>query len=203
MPLVKTTDLEESVLNGNELDRLHFVNTRVRFCGRSMASSDCRLSAVKLRRYSMSAEVVLIHKKDKKKEEAPPPPTKGVYIFPNGDRYDGEYQHGSDGSLERNGYGVHTTTDGSVYEGEWKGDKMNGRGKLTHPSGALYEGEFVNNQFHGQGKYTWKNNSFYEGQFNENKMEGTGQFTDTEGQMWTGTFRYKAAPGLRFELKMN
>nr|XP_022328185.1 MORN repeat-containing protein 1-like isoform X1 [Crassostrea virginica] len=142
-------------------------------------------------------------KKDKKKEEVPPPPTKGVYIFPNGDKYDGEYQHGSDGSLERNGYGVHTTTEGAVYEGEWKGDKMNGRGKLAHPSGALYEGEFVNNQFHGQGKYTWKNNSFYEGQFKENKMEGTGQFTDTEGQMWTGTFRYKAAPGLRFELKMN
>lgn len=82
---------------------------------------------------------------------------------------DGEYQHGSDGSLERNGYGVHTTTDGAVYEGEWKGDKMNGRGKLIHPSGAVYDGEFVNNQFHGQGKYTWKNNSFYEGQFNENK----------------------------------
>ena len=82
---------------------------------------------------------------------------------------DGEYQHGSDGSLERNGYGVHTTTEGAVYEGEWKGDKMNGRGKLAHPSGALYEGEFVNNQFHGQGKYTWKNNSFYEGQFKENK----------------------------------
>jgi hypothetical protein len=29
-------------------------------------------------------------KKDKKKDEAPPPPTKGVYIFPNGDKY-GKY----------------------------------------------------------------------------------------------------------------
>lgn len=42
MPLEKTTDLEESVLNGKELDLLHFVNTRVRLCGRSMASSNCR-----------------------------------------------------------------------------------------------------------------------------------------------------------------
>ncbi|KAK3087614.1 hypothetical protein FSP39_008381, partial [Pinctada imbricata] len=142
-------------------------------------------------------------KKDKKKEEAPPAITKGIYLFPNGDKYDGEYQHGSDGSLDRCGYGVHTTTEGTVYEGEWSKDKMNGKGKLSHPSGAVYEGQFVNNQFHGNGKYTWPNQSCYEGEFCENKLEGTGQFTDTEGQVWTGTFRYKAAPGLRFRLNLD
>jgi len=142
-------------------------------------------------------------RKDKnKKEEAPPVINKGVYMFPNGDRYDGEYQHASDGSIERNGCGTHTTSEGSVYVGDWSGDKMNGKGKLTHPSGAEYEGEFVNNQFHGNGKYRWPNTSCYEGQFIENKLEGTGQFTDTEGQVWTGTFRYKAAPGLRFKLNL-
>ena len=31
-------------------------------------------------------------------------------------------------------------------------------------------------------------------------MEGDGYFTDVDGQIWTGTFRYKAAPGLRFKL---
>ena len=82
---------------------------------------------------------------------------------------DGEYQHGSDGSLDRNGFGVHTTSDGTVYEGEWRGDKMNGKGKLSHPSGAVYEGSFVNNQFHGNGKYTWPNQSSYEGDFVENR----------------------------------
>lgn len=30
---------------------------------------------------------IITDKKDKKKEEVPPPPTKGVYIFPNGDKY--------------------------------------------------------------------------------------------------------------------
>ena len=33
-------------------------------------------------------------------------------------------------------------------------------------------------------------------------MEGSGEFTDTECQVWSGTFRYKAAPGLRFKLSV-
>ena len=32
------------------------------------------------------------------------------------------------------------------------------------------------------------------------RMEGDGKFTDTDGQVWSGTFRYKAAPGLRFQV---
>lgn len=37
--------------------------------------------------WKIIASIFIADKKDKKKEEAPPPPTKGVYIFPNGDRY--------------------------------------------------------------------------------------------------------------------
>ncbi|KAJ8321944.1 hypothetical protein KUTeg_000415 [Tegillarca granosa] len=145
-----------------------------------------------------------VYKKDKKKEgDSPPEILRTTYIFPNGDRYDGEYKHASDGSLERDGQGTHTTKDRTVYDGSWKEDKMNGTGRLVHPSGAVYEGDFINNQFHGKGKYSWPNGSRYEGEFNENRMEGEGQFMDTEGQMWTGTFRYRAAPGLRFKLNMD
>ncbi|XP_067664362.1 MORN repeat-containing protein 2-like [Haliotis asinina] len=142
-------------------------------------------------------------KKDKKKgDDGPEEKLKGVYMFANGDKYDGEYSKTETGALERNGEGTHTTTEGVVYEGQWAGDKMNGQGKLTHPSGSVYIGEFNNNQFHGTGKYIWPNGSFYEGQFIENRMEGDGDFTDTENQTWTGTFRYRAAPGLRFKLNM-
>ena len=82
---------------------------------------------------------------------------------------DGEYCQSSDGGLERNGSGVHTTKEGVIYRGQWKADKMNGVGRLEHPSGAVYEGEFVNNKFHGTGKYTWPNGSSYEGAFQENR----------------------------------
>ncbi|RMX43099.1 hypothetical protein pdam_00006841 [Pocillopora damicornis] len=125
----------------------------------------------------------------------------GVYMFPNGDKYDGEYIQADEGLL-RQGYGTHTTVDGLSYYGNWSGDKMNGQGKLLHPSGAIYEGEFVNNMFHGFGKYTWPDGSFYEGNFNENKLEGQGTFTDVKSQVWYGKFTHKAAPGLKFKLCM-
>lgn len=125
----------------------------------------------------------------------------GVYVFPNGDKYDGEYIQTEEG-LQRHGYGVHTTSEGLSYQGKWEDDKMNGEGKLLHPSGALYEGQFVNNMFHGYGKYTWSDGSFYEGNFNENKLEGHGTFTDVHSQVWYGNFTHKAAPGLKFKLNL-
>ncbi|KAL5013666.1 hypothetical protein ScPMuIL_007936 [Solemya velum] len=142
-------------------------------------------------------------KKDKKKEDVAPTVAVGTYIFSNGDKYEGDYIHSDDNSIERSGTGTHTSADGTVYNGMWSGDKMNGEGTLRHPSGAVYEGNFVNNQFNGSGKYSWANGSFYEGRFVENRMEGQGCFTDTEGQVWTGTFRYRAAPGLAFKLSLD
>lgn len=141
-------------------------------------------------------------KKDKKRE-GPPEVTSCVYMFPNGDKYEGECIQTENGSIERTGQGIHIGATGIIYQGSWEGDRMNGLGKLLHPSGASYEGDFVNNQFHGNGKYTWPNKSYYNGQFVENRMEGEGEFTDTEGQVWTGLFRYKAAPGLKFKLAMS
>lgn len=142
-------------------------------------------------------------KKDKKKpEDTGPTILSGTYVFPNGDRYEGEYIQ-TDGGIVRYGKGKQTTTDGTVYDGEWCDDKMTGKGTLSHPSGSVYEGEFVRNQFHGTGKYMWPNGSFYDGDFVENKLEGKGYFTDTEGQVWTGQFRYKAAPGLQFQLRLD
>lgn len=35
------------------------------------------------------------------------------------------------------------------------------------------------------------------------RLEGEGEFTDTDGQVWMGTFRYRAAPGLRFKLNLD
>ncbi|XP_039253379.2 uncharacterized protein LOC120330484 [Styela clava] len=133
------------------------------------------------------------------KVEAPP---QGEFVFPNNDRYKGEYKLNESRTIERDGVGTHTTSNGMRYTGQWSQDKMNGNGVLDLPSGAVYEGEFLNNQFHGVGTYTWPNGCVYKGSFSNNKLLGEGAFMDTEEQTWVGNFHYKAAPGLKFKLKL-
>ncbi|KAB1267258.1 MORN repeat-containing protein 2, partial [Camelus dromedarius] len=124
------------------------------------------------------------------------------FVFPNGDKYDGDCTRTSSGVFERNGIGIHTTPNGTVYTGSWKDDKMNGFGRLEHFSGAVYEGHFKDNMFHGLGTYTFPTGAKYTGNFNENRVEGEGQYTDIQGLEWCGNFHFTAAPGLRLKLHM-
>ncbi|XP_077620346.1 MORN repeat-containing protein 2, partial [Crocuta crocuta] len=124
------------------------------------------------------------------------------FIFPNGDKYDGDCTRTSSGIFERNGIGIHTTPNGIVYTGSWKDDKMNGFGRLEHFSGAVYEGHFKDNMFHGLGTYTFPTGAKYTGNFNENRVEGEGQYTDVQGLEWCGNFHFTAAPGLKLKLHM-
>lgn len=52
----------------------------------------------------------------------------GIYVFPNGDKYEGEYRLSTDGVIERQGRGVYTSSDGTTYSGEWAKDAMCGQG---------------------------------------------------------------------------
>ncbi|XP_060988968.1 MORN repeat-containing protein 4-like [Dama dama] len=124
------------------------------------------------------------------------------FIFPNGDKYDGDGTRTSSGVIERNGIGIHTTPNGIVYTGSWKDDKMNGFGELEHFSGAVYEGHFKDIMFHGLGTYTFPTGAKYTGNFNENRVEGEGQYTDIQGLEWCSNFHFTAAPGLRLKLHM-
>ncbi|XP_054480941.1 MORN repeat-containing protein 2 [Anoplopoma fimbria] len=126
-------------------------------------------------------------------------PIKVAYIFPNGDRYEGECSRSASGVMKRSGAGKHTSACGIIYIGEWLEDKMHGRGTLQHPSGALYEGELKDNMYHGTGTYTFPDGSTYKGHFHNNRLEGDGAFTDTQGLVWTGEFLGKAALGLKMQ----
>ncbi|XP_040001023.1 MORN repeat-containing protein 2 isoform X3 [Xiphias gladius] len=90
-------------------------------------------------------------------------PKKVSFIFPNGDRYEGECSKSASGVMMRSGAGKHTSANGIIYTGEWHEDKMHGRGTLQHPSGGLYEGEFKDNMYHGTGTYTFPDGSIYKG----------------------------------------
>ncbi|XP_010560823.1 PREDICTED: MORN repeat-containing protein 2 [Haliaeetus leucocephalus] len=103
------------------------------------------------------------------------------FVFPNKDKYKGEYKRTPEGVLEKNGHGVHTGANRTTYVSSWKNDKMNGTGRLEHPSGAVYEGKFKTNMFHGAGTYTFPNGAKYLRPFNENKTEGEGDFIDKNG----------------------
>ncbi|XP_042259324.1 MORN repeat-containing protein 2 isoform X1 [Thunnus maccoyii] len=126
-------------------------------------------------------------------------PVKVNYIFPNGDRYEGECSRSASGVITRSGFGKHTSASGVIYTGEWHEDKMHGRGTLQHPSKAKYEGEFKDNMYHGTGTYTFPDGSMYTGHFNKNRLEGEGAFTNTEGLVWMGEFHGKAALGLKMQ----
>lgn len=68
----------------------------------------------------------------------------------NGARYEGEWNEATN---MRDGRGVQTWVDGSLYEGFWKNDKANGQGRLIHADGDVYEGEWRDDKAHGYGKY--------------------------------------------------
>lgn len=129
---------------------------------------------------------------------------RGKFIFANGDVYEGQYElNKATGTIERQGYGVLTSKDGTLYSGVWKNDKLNGSGSFTHTStGCKYEGDFLNGKFDGIGKYFWPDGSIYEGEFKESKLEGKGFFKDPTGQIWSGKFSGDSAARLRFKLSM-
>lgn len=49
----------------------------------------------------------------------------------------------------RHGQGTHTSSNGDLYEGQWRYDKRHGRGKVVLHSGVQYEGEWRDDLAHG------------------------------------------------------
>ena len=50
------------------------------------------------------------------------------------------------------GYGVYIWPDGKKYEGEFKEDKKHGKGTYTYKDGRIFEGEYKDGRQHGTGK---------------------------------------------------
>lgn len=58
----------------------------------------------------------------------------GTIHYPDGAVYDGGMRTVDDGEEMREGKGVLVSSDGSVYEGEWKDDCKHGRGCVSAPA---------------------------------------------------------------------
>ncbi|KAJ1435008.1 Phosphatidylinositol-4-phosphate 5-kinase, core [Sesbania bispinosa] len=129
-------------------------------------------------------------------------------IFPNGDVYIGKIK----GTLPHE-KGKYTWSDGTVYEGDWEGDKMTGKGLIVWSSGAFqYEGEFSGgylngygtlrtssgciyrggwrmNAQHGIGRKEYSNSDIYEGLWKEGVPEGSGRYTWNNGNVYIGNWK--------------
>ena len=92
---------------------------------------------------------------------------KGVFVFPNGDKYEGDFEES-----HLKGYGKYTDFRTNVYVGYFKDDKFNGKGMFTRSDGTNYIGEFVNGKRNGLGtqwysetykeKGKWENDRYIE-----------------------------------------
>jgi len=108
---------------------------------------------------------------------------RGVQTWPSGARYEGEYVDSM-----QTGYGLMTWADGRRYEGYWVNSKCTGFGILTHKDGRRYEGEYVNDKMQGHGVYTWANGAKYDGEYKDNKKNGRGVHTWPDGSMYEGQY---------------
>jgi len=90
--------------------------------------------------------------------------------------------------FQREGFGKLFLSDGSIYEGFFKENKMDGRGRLLNIEGFIYDGEFKNNLASGYGKYVGLDGTIYKGTWVNNKQNGIGDVTYSDNSHYIGNF---------------
>ena len=140
---------------------------------------------------------------------------RGVMIYNNGARYEGEWKddkkngkgifisshyfncenniglkyEGEFNNDKFEGYGKALYSNGDKYEGEWKNNKQYGKGTLTNIGGTKYEGEWIDGIIEGNGIYYMNNGDRYEGHFIKNKFNGYGKYFYNNGNWIEGIFK--------------
>lgn len=108
----------------------------------------------------------------------------GTYIYPNGNRYVGEFLSG-----KPNGKGILYCANGNKYIGHWKDNMQQGEGKFSFSEGHEYFGQFQRSQFHGKGIMRYANGDEYNGDWQSNKPEGNGVYKFHTGDRYEGQFQ--------------
>jgi SH3-like domain-containing protein len=101
---------------------------------------------------------------------------RGIYLYSNGEKYDGEFKNG-----ELSGHGTYTYLDGSKYEGEFANGVRHGQGTLKIIDGMTYVGHWANDLPNGQGVKTLADGMQYSGEFKNGLMYGSGRIVMPDG----------------------
>ena len=108
---------------------------------------------------------------------------------------DGRQKIGTFFNDEFTGWNTYIDSEGTLYVGLFKEDKLNGKGlKYNLDKNCLYKGDFLNFKRHGYGKL-WKDSSMYEGQFFCDKKNGQGKIVLKTGDVYVGEFKNNTING--------
>lgn len=145
--------------------------------------------------------------------------SRSTYIYPNGDKYMGQWQNG-----KKHGIGIYYYSDSRTYQGRWRNGKRHGRGTFTMSDGTKYSGVWQNgvivgevtciynngNRYsggwkngmrHGQGTYIYHKSSKwfgneYTGQWKNDMMDGYGVYSYADGAKYEGQWRNNKQHGV-------
>ncbi|AGO84852.1 Morn repeat domain containing protein [Pandoravirus salinus] len=109
-------------------------------------------------------------------------PRVGIYMWPDGSRYDGEFERG-----KSHGYGTVVHASGTIYEGEWRDDKEHGHGTVIYRDGNRYEGNWAYGMRDGYGTFTWASGQVYKGH-SIGATHGTGAMSFADGDVYEGSY---------------
>ncbi|MGD1952392.1 MAG: pentapeptide repeat-containing protein [Leptolyngbyaceae cyanobacterium] len=90
---------------------------------------------------------------------------RGSMLYPNGNRYDGQYRDG-----KRNGCGTFTFNNGRRYVGEFQNDLFSGRGMWLLENGDRYIGDFEFNKCNGEGVYVFADGTSQSGIWQQGRL---------------------------------
>jgi TPR repeat protein len=108
----------------------------------------------------------------------------GTFTTSDGHVFDGEWRHG-----KRSGKGKYTRPNGECFQGEWSDEPLMISGVYTWPSSQEYQGEFQRGLFHGQGVLSYSNGEVYQGEWCNGCKEGRGKMSWPGGKFYQGEFR--------------
>ncbi|CAF1204981.1 unnamed protein product [Didymodactylos carnosus] len=108
---------------------------------------------------------------------------KGTFIYPDGSKYEGEWNENV-----REGYGKYSYPNNDTYEGEWKNHQRSGKGTYTYAATkAQYTGTWNNGKRQGNGEMKFGLYKFV-GKFYENYPRGKGKFVFKNNSQQNGEY---------------